>query len=213
MLIAPGSKFSGTHEDSLHGNSLFAQLVKDARRIRLPLVKVRIKDLRVGSLAAHGVPFLPGVPGDGRGRCGRRFSTCFRAVLLHASVQRNDRALSGPHSRSAAAPVSQGHFPISGAESPRQTFRASASDISLWRGTAHSAARGVRPQRVRATLALQVTTVPSQMAQEVASLHPTMTFSRTASRGSPRSPSRRLSSRISAIASAKLRRASALLKP
>src|SRR5205809_4206886 len=90
LLIAPGSKFSGTHEDSLHGNSLFAQLVKDARRIRLPLVKARIKDLRVGSLAAHGVPFLPGVPGDGRGRCGRRFSPSFRAVLLHASVQRNE---------------------------------------------------------------------------------------------------------------------------
>ena len=190
-----------------------SQRLKQAEAAKLlGVTQPRVSDLMRGRIDLFSVDTLI----DMLARLGIRVRLIFRSSKRSARVAYNNdqRARSGPHSRSAAAPGSPGSLPDlrhgkSSTDLPGECIRY----LAVARDCLHGAARGVRPQRVRPTLALQVTTVPSQVAQEVASLHPTMTFSRTASRGSPRSPSRRLSSRISAIASAKLRRASALLKP
>lgn len=71
-------------------------------------------------------------------------------------------------------------------------------------GTASTAAVRGFVHRVRTAFSLQVASMAAKVTQEVTSLHPTTTFSRTASRGSDRRPSRRRSSRIRAIASDKL---------
>src|SRR5262245_50849556 len=73
--------------------------------------------------------------------------------------------------------------------------------------------RGVGPKGMRSAFSLQVATVLPEMAKEITTLHPTTTFSRFADAGTPRSPSFRLSSRISAIALDKLFRAAALVRP
>jgi hypothetical protein len=52
-----------------------------------------------------------------------------------------------------------------------------------------------------------------RMAEQITALHPTTTLSRLAFAGTPRRPSLRLSSRIRAIAPARLRSASALVLP
>src|SRR5207253_3143199 len=67
-----------------------------------------------------------------------------------------------------------------------------------------STRRRIRPQRVRPALTLQVASMAAKVSEKITSLHPTTTFSRTASRGRARRPSRRRSSRIRAIAAAKL---------
>jgi hypothetical protein len=63
------------------------------------------------------------------------------------------------------------------------------------------------------SFSLQITTVPSQVLKERASLHLMVTVSRIASGGRPRRPSSRRSSRMSLMASAKLSRASSLVFP
>ena len=73
--------------------------------------------------------------------------------------------------------------------------------------------RRVGPQRVRSPFAFQVASVLSKMAKQVAPLHPTMTFSRLADAGTPRRPSFRRSSRMSAIALDKLFSAAAFVRP
>jgi hypothetical protein len=71
----------------------------------------------------------------------------------------------------------------------------------------------VCPQRVRTSFALKVATVPPKMLEQRAPFHLTVTVSRIASGGTPRSASSRRSSRISSIASAKFSRASSLVRP
>ena len=66
---------------------------------------------------------------------------------------------------------------------------------------------------MRATLALQIAAVITQMPQEGTALHSTVTVSRVAPRGSPRNASVRRSCRIKAIAPARFFRAAALVRP
>lgn len=68
--------------------------------------------------------------------------------------------------------------------------------------------RWVAPQRVCFAFPFKVATMPPQVAEEVARLHFTVTFSRTASLGIPRNPSSRRSSRIREMASDRLCNAS-----
>jgi hypothetical protein len=77
----------------------------------------------------------------------------------------------------------------------------------------HGTSCGIAPQRVRSPLALQITSMLSEVLQKSAPLHSTITVSRSASAGTPRSESSRLSSKISAMASAKLVRASSFDRP
>ena len=72
---------------------------------------------------------------------------------------------------------------------------------------------GIRPERMRRTLPLQITTVTAQVTQQLPLLHPTATRSLTALAGTPRSASCLRSSRISSIASAKLFRHSVFVRP
>ena len=62
----------------------------------------------------------------------------------------------------------------------------------------------IGPQRVRASFALEVATVLPEVAKEVPTLHPTTTFPQRAVAGTPRRPSLRRSSRMRAIALARL---------
>lgn len=71
----------------------------------------------------------------------------------------------------------------------------------------------VGPQRVACSLTLEVTPMLPQVAEQVATLHLTVTVSRTAFGGRPRRPSSRRSSRISEIAEDRFSRASSLLLP
>jgi hypothetical protein len=75
------------------------------------------------------------------------------------------------------------------------------------------AGSGVGPEGVGSTFSLEHTPVFAQVFQESAALHFTVTVSRSASGGTPRSPSSRRSSRMSAMASARLRRASSFVRP
>ena len=136
------------------------------------------------------------------------------AAGARSQGRRRDRRLRRARAAASAGLPERDHLPTSGMPRPRQIFRARTSDISLWRGTASMApVAGLVHKACEPPLPLQMTAVPPEVPQQVSSLHPTTTVSRTASRGRPRRPSRRRSSRIRAIASAKLSRASALVRP
>ena len=97
----------------------------------------------------------------------------------------------------------------SAADLPNQHVR----DLRVPRHRFDGSRRGVGPKGVRPPLSLQVTAVLPEVTEQIATLHPTTTFSRLADAGTPRRPSLRLSSRISAIALDKLFRAAALVRP
>jgi hypothetical protein len=63
------------------------------------------------------------------------------------------------------------------------------------------------------TFALEIATVPAEILEQRAPFHSIVTVSRSASAGTPRRASCRLSSRINAIALAKLARASSFVVP
>ncbi len=63
---------------------------------------------------------------------------------------------------------------------------------------------GVTPKGVGATFTLEITSVSPEVFEKSPSFHPTVTTSRVASSGTPRSASSRRSSRIRLIASDKL---------
>ena len=86
-------------------------------------------------------------------------------------------------------------------------------DLCMARHGFYGAGRRIHPKGMRATLALEHASVLPQVAKQRAALHSTVTVSRSASGGRPRRPSSRRSSRISAIASAKLARASSFVRP
>jgi hypothetical protein len=71
----------------------------------------------------------------------------------------------------------------------------------------------VTPQRVLTTLAFKIAAVLAQVMEQGAFFDLTVTVSSSASGGSPRRASCRLSSRMRAIASARLARASSLVSP
>lgn len=97
------------------------------------------------------------------------------------------------------------HWPISGIDRQRQIFPASLSEISLCLGTASTApVSGLHHKEWDFPFTLQIATVPPHVTEEVAGLHFTVTLSRTALLGNPRSPSSRRSSRIRAMASDRL---------
>jgi len=81
-----------------------------------------------------------------------------------------------------------------------------------WDGFDYAGLR-IRPQGVRTAFTLEVASVPPQMAKKDAALHPTVTVSRIALRGRPRSASLRRSSRMSSIASTRFFRAAAFVRP
>jgi hypothetical protein len=81
-------------------------------------------------------------------------------------------------------------------------------DLRVPRHRLHRTGLGIAPQGMGTALTLEVTPVPPQMLEQTAPLHPPMTVSRIASGGTPRKPSSRRSARISAMASARLSRAS-----
>lgn len=102
----------------------------------------------------------------------------------------------------------------SGTDSPRANLnRKSITNLGVTRHRLHFTRLRIDPKRVRAAFTLQATTMAPQMAQESGPLHSTTTTSRSASAGTPRIPSSRRSSRISAIASRKLLIASCLVCP
>src|SRR5712691_8005530 len=86
-------------------------------------------------------------------------------------------------------------------------------DLRVPRHRLHRTSLGIAPQGMGTSLTLEVTPVPPQMLEQTAPLHPTMTVSRMASGGTPRKPSSRRSARISAMASARLSRASSGVWP
>jgi hypothetical protein len=70
------------------------------------------------------------------------------------------------------------HFPISGTLSARQIFLASVLLISVWRGTASTwPVFGLHQREWLASFALEVAAVLTEVAQQVAALHLTVTVS------------------------------------
>ncbi len=67
--------------------------------------------------------------------------------------------------------------------------------------------------RMTCPFPLKRTAIPAKMAQERSGPHPTVTVSRIAVEGTPRSPSSRRSSRISSMAAARLFNDSSLVRP
>jgi len=91
--------------------------------------------------------------------------------------------------------------------------REAVGDLRVPRHRLHRTGLWIAPQGVGTSLTLEVTSVPPQMLEQTAPLHPTITVSQMASGGTPRKPSSRRSARISAMASARLSRASSGVWP
>src|SRR5262245_43219619 len=81
-------------------------------------------------------------------------------------------------------------------EAPTDLAGEHVRDLGMSRHRLNRSGGGVDPQRMRPPLSFQMTAMSSQVAKQVAPLHPTTTFSRAALAGTPRKPSLRLSSRI-----------------
>jgi hypothetical protein len=86
-------------------------------------------------------------------------------------------------------------------------------NLSMARDRLDGTSVGVSPKGVGPTFPLKITTMLPEMQKQRASFHDSTTVSRSASTGTPRKESSRRSSRISAIDSAKLSRASCLVRP
>ena len=131
-----------------------------------------------------------------------RSSANARGLTLFVGLQR--RVIEPSHYR-----------PISGTDKPRQIFRASTfGNLLVTRDGFRRSGRRVRPKRVAPALPLQVAPVAAKVLQERVQFHAaTSTVVRSASDGTPRKPSSRRSSRISAMASERLLSASSRVRP
>ncbi len=126
----------------------------------------------------------------------------------------NAEALSSRRHRSTQAVWSPGSPPNrrhreSAADLPSEYI----GDLGVPRHRFNGSGRRVGPERMRPAFSLQVAAVLSQVTEQFAPFHPTTTFSRIAAAGILRRPSFRLSSRISAIASARFFSAAAFVLP
>lgn len=95
----------------------------------------------------------------------------------------------------------------------RQILATGRLEIGMPRHSFDGTGRRVALQRVGRAFALEITSVAPQMDKRALPLHATVTVSRSASSGNPRSASSRRSCRIRAVAAARLSRASALVRP
>ncbi len=86
-------------------------------------------------------------------------------------------------------------------------------ELAVMRNSLNLIASRVEPQGIGTALSLKTAAGLSQTLQEDSAFHSSVTVSHSASAGTPRSASSRRSSRISAIAPARLRRASSFVCP
>jgi hypothetical protein len=107
--------------------------------------------------------------------------------------------------------VSSMSGPVREWRGPGKPLRLEVRDLAATRHGLDCAGFRIAPQRVPTTLALQIAAVAYRITKQIATPHFTITGSRSASGGNPRSASSRRSSRISFIASDRLRRASSLV--
>src|ERR1017187_4319250 len=93
-------------------------------------------------------------------------------------------------------------LPISGTDRRRQIFRENIGNVGVAGGGFTLTRLRIEPERMAPAFALQHAAVAAQVFDEGDAFHSTVTVSRSAPFGTPRKPSSRRSSRISAIASA-----------
>jgi hypothetical protein len=92
---------------------------------------------------------------------------------------------------------------------PRKNVR----DLSMARHRFHCAVLRIAPEGVGTAFTLEIAPIAPQVSKKRVALHSSVTVSRSALAGRSRNPSSRRSSRMSCIASIRLVRASALVRP